>query len=65
MTWFLVIIGEIILILFGVVIVLLSTELPQPPKKSVVKSQQKELPQSLDKPADIHDNDYIDDDEWE
>lgn len=55
MIWFIVIISEIILILFGVVIVLLSAELP----KSVVKSQQKELPQSLDKPTDIHDNEHI------
>ena len=64
MTWFLVIIGEIILILFGVVIVLLSAELPQP-SHPVVKPQQKELPQSLDKPAEIDDNKRIDDDEWE
>ena len=60
MIWFLVIICEIILILFGVVIVLLSAELPQP-THPVVKPQQNKLPESLDKPADIDDNNTVDD----
>jgi len=64
MIWFIVIICEIILILFGVVIVLLSAELPQP-INPVVKPQQNKLPEPLDKPADIDDNKRIDDDEWE
>jgi len=55
MIWFLVIIGEIILILFGVVIVLLSAELPQP-SHPVVKPQQNNPPESLDKPTEIDDN---------
>jgi len=58
MTWFIVIICEIILILFGVVIVLLSAELPQP-THPVVKPQQP--PKPLDKPADIDDNNNVDD----
>ena len=52
MTWFIVIICEIFLILFGVVIVLLSAELPPP---SVVKPQQ--LP--LDNPTVSSDNSSI------
>ena len=61
MTWFLVIICEILLILFGVVIVLLSAELPPPPPHPVVKPQQ-----PLDKPTEIDDNTPIEsDDEWE
>jgi hypothetical protein len=58
MTWFIVIICEIFLILFGVVIVLLSAELPPPP---VVKPQQ--LP--LDNPTVSSDNSSIEIDEWE
>ena len=59
MTWFIVIICEILLSLFGVVIVLLSAELPPPP--SVVKPQQ--LP--LDNPTVSSDNSSIEIDEWE
>lgn len=50
MTWFIVIICEIFLILFGVVIVLLSAELP--PSLPVVEPQQ----QPLDNPTDSNDN---------
>jgi len=60
MTWFIVIMGEIILI--GVVIVLLSAELP-PSLHSVVKSHQ--LPEPLDNPTDSSDNKSIDDEDWE
>ena len=58
MIWFIVIICEILLILFGVVIVLLSAELPTP-IHSVVKPQQP--PEPLDNPPIIGDNDYVDD----
>jgi len=54
MTWFIVIIGEIIPILVGVVIVLLSAELPPPPIHPVVKPQQ-----PLDNPTDSSDNGSI------
>jgi hypothetical protein len=53
MTWLIVIICEILLILFGVVIVLLSAELPPP--LPVVKPQQ--LP--LDNPTVSRDNSSI------
>jgi hypothetical protein len=58
MIWFIVIICEILLILFGVVIVLLSAELPTP-IHPVVKPQQS--PEPLDNPHIIGDNDYVDD----
>jgi hypothetical protein len=54
MTWFIVIICEILLILFGVVIVLLSAELPQ--SHYVVKPQQP----PFDNPSDSSDNRPID-----
>ena len=54
MTWFIVIICEIFLILFGVVIVLLSAELPPPPHP-VVKPQQP----PLDNLPNIGDNNSI------
>lgn len=62
MTWFIVILCEIILILIGVVIVLLSAELP-PPIHPVVKSHQ--LPEPLDNPTDSSDNKPIDEEDWE
>jgi hypothetical protein len=58
MTWLIVIICEILLILFGVVIVLLSAEL-SPQIHPVVKPQQPPL--ALDNPPIIGDNDYVDD----
>ena len=58
MIWFIVIICEILLILFGVVIVLLSAEL-SPQIHPVVKPQQP--PEPLDNPHIIGDNDYVDD----
>jgi len=60
MTWFFVIICEIILILFGVVIVLLSAELPPPPFQPVVIPQQ-----PLDNLTDSNDNKPIDEEDWE